>query len=493
MKDVLGKTKVLKPFAIIGLTVGLLGSTYSVYQTSDKLKKASVLEGGVQTCFNRVNQSYTARMLGDKYSPYLEAAFTNVTEECMADVIAAYEDNLAEHIDKVGKKLNGLANDVHWFHTKVLKSESKALVAGVSINEFGPRFQRIEQGKSSVLESLDSFKMKLSEVLSNLKVTFFSLAFLLPLLLLWEVLERRNLKAKNREIEDEALGELSSEDFTTDSKVEDIIKTALNQNELIYCSKLFSKYNSDIQRKVKSLNLSDKVGKVELLKGSKEEVEAQIERIWQETDGIQADANAEYEIDQEYTVDDSIEELRCSLDTVSSKVVDHLSNKLLAEGVRIELQGEGDLFVKADEETLEQVIYQSLLYAIKASQEGSADKKVIVEGRKLGSLIVTDIQCYGRGFDEQFLNSHKGLKDNSSEMPLALQLTEEFISEVGGKVQYDNIMENSEVVGLRMKITLHAAASDRPYALEQDQKEVRLINVTKGTKRELMEQLKQSI
>lgn len=484
MKEVVRKTKALKPLVILLMTAGLLASTYSVYDSSEKLKRASVLEGGIQTCFNRVNQSYTAKMLGDKYSPYIEATFTNITEECVADVINAYEETIGADVEILAKKLNTLASDIHWFHGKILKEDSAAIVGGVKVNEFGPRFQRIEKSKDSALENLTEYKKKVSEILSSLKLAFYSLMILFPLFLIWEYAERRAVQRRNREIEEEALAEISSEDFTTDSKVEDIIRTALDQNELIYCSKLFTRYSADVSRKIQGITLSDKAGRVELLrKGSKEEVEAQIERIWQES----SDEITLPEINTGLPV--------TSFDMISSKVVDHLSNKLLAEGVRIEIDGESDLFVKGNEETIEQVLYQTLLYGIKTAQEGIASKRVTVEGKKLGSIVVANINSYGQVFSSDFLAFEKGLSTIEVDKPLSLQICEEFIAEINGKIQYDNIYEGKNVVGSRIKITMHAG--EKEESVEDTQKpavsEVRLVNVTKGTKKEILEQMKQSL
>lgn len=482
MKEVVRKTKALKPLVILLMTAGLLASTYSVYNSSEKLKRASVLEGGIQTCFNRVNQSYTAKMLGDKYSPYIEANFTNITEECIADVINAYEENIGAEVEVLAKKLNTLASDVHWFHGKILKEDSAAIVGGVQVNEFGPRFQRIEKSKDSALENVTEYKKKISDLLSSLKLAFYSLAILFPLFLIWEYSEKRAQVRRNREIEDEALAEISSDDFTTDSKVEDIIKTALDQNELIYCSKLFSRYYSDVTKKIQGMTLSDKAGRVELLrKGSKEEVEAQIERIWQES------------ADEIILPEAKVSLPVTSLDGITSKVVDHLSNKLLAEGVRIEIDGESDLYVKGSEETIEQVLYQTLLYGIKTAQEGIASKRVCVEGKKLGSLVVTNINSYGQVFSADFLAYEKGISNIAVEKPLSLQICEEFVAEINGKIQYDNIYDGKVIVGSRIKITMHAGEVEEKENEKPAMSEVRLVNVTKGTKKEILEQMKQSL
>ncbi len=80
---------------ILGFLIlsSLVFTTFQVTNDSFKLKRISSLESGIQTCFTRVNQTYTAKLLTDETSGYLTQNFQGLTEECFAESISSLEEN----------------------------------------------------------------------------------------------------------------------------------------------------------------------------------------------------------------------------------------------------------------------------------------------------------------------------------------------------------------------------------------------------------------
>ena len=74
----------------IGISVSLfLFSGFFIYNsgstTSKKFNELNVLLDGAQTCFMRVNQTYSAKMIGLD-SSYLKNSFFRETENCYKDL-----------------------------------------------------------------------------------------------------------------------------------------------------------------------------------------------------------------------------------------------------------------------------------------------------------------------------------------------------------------------------------------------------------------------
>jgi predicted PurR-regulated permease PerM len=62
---------------------GLIFTTYNIQESSNSVKKVTNFESGMQTCFSRVNQTYTAKLIGDTSSNYLSQNFQNLTESIL--------------------------------------------------------------------------------------------------------------------------------------------------------------------------------------------------------------------------------------------------------------------------------------------------------------------------------------------------------------------------------------------------------------------------
>ena len=72
-------------------------------ENSEKIKRLTNFDSGMQTCFSRVNQTYTASMLADSSSNYLTQNFQNFTEECFAEGILNVEETFKGELSQVAK------------------------------------------------------------------------------------------------------------------------------------------------------------------------------------------------------------------------------------------------------------------------------------------------------------------------------------------------------------------------------------------------------
>ncbi len=480
-----------KNLAGMGLLVLLLGTTFFIQNLSQNVKQVSVLQNGIQTCFSRISQTYTAKLLGETSSLYLDSGFMNATEECFGETMAMTEEHFAKALKSTTKKLNTLASDVHWFQQKLAADSEKNFAktsAGISVSNLGSRFEKLEQTKDQITEKNEEFKADLVSTLSSLKVSFYILSFFLPFLLIWDFAERKSLKDRNAKLEKEAIDEIETLGADASDRVEEIIKTALEQNELIYCSKLFSNYHANTSfRDATDFKAPSTSTKIEVISNNdRENYEQQIDRIWAESEeeDNQDLNNQEVAILEQY--EQVLEGLTpIKLDSVLGKVVNILSNKLLAEGIFIDMDLGDSVDVYANEESMEQVFYHVIQNAVKNSSSGIAPQKVHIANKQLGGTVVIEISDSGSGYSPDVLATQSGL-NKEDELPISLQICEEFMKEFQGEVSFANkLNEEGEVSGSTVKLSFKKAMTTKV------EDKVRIRDVQKGTKKEILARMKE--
>lgn len=471
-----------KTLATMGLAAMLVGTTFYVQDLSQTIKKLSVVQNGIGTCFSRVNQTYTAKLLGDSESLYLDEGFKAVTEECFGETMAKMEESFEKILASPLKKLNTLASDVHWFQEKI-QSESSSQLGGtnsnVLISNIGSRFEKLEISQDEILASVDDFKEEVNETLSSLKVVFYLVSTLLPFVMIWEYLERRAISLLNKRVEIEAVEELESERISN-SKVEEIIKAALEQNELIYCSKLFTNYQVGQDSKVDFAAVVP--GQVQTV-SMNGKLEDQIEQIWEQS---------EKDVSLVVTEEEQVQDLETfHLDTHLTKVIDMMANKLLGEGLIVDINVDPLLYIFAKEEELGQVFYHVLMNSIKSCHDSENSKKVTISSKTLGNTVLLSFENSGSGFSEEFVRAQVGLdqKEKQDYLGIGLKICDEFMAEQGGSISFANQKDDNEVVGGKILLVFKKALIEDAASTEEVA--VQISHIQKGTKKEMMAEMEE--
>lgn len=454
----------------IFLLAALVGVTYTIQENSTRIKRITNFESGIQTCFSRVNQTYTAKLLDETTSNYLTQNFQNLTEECFAEGILNVEESFKTELALVAKKLSTLASNVHWFHEDVLSPGSARAIAGASESEgrdVGSRFEKIESTKDEILENTDQYKTELSAALNKQKNFFFVTATLLVMIMISEFLSTTRRRLANFAREKEAEAELLDNNGVASVKVDEIIKTALEQNDLVNCSKLFSNYHteksSDLANMKGKFTLESLITPASIQNGAA--VNEKIDKIWNDDSiGVSADKS-----EGKMLVD-------LNLEQVSSAVIDLLAEKLFSQGVQLDTKIPENLMIKGRAEDLEQVLYHLMNYAINSSLSGNTEKNISIFAHKLGDIVAFDLLHSGLGFDEQILKQRAGLSQGSTTLDIDLQICQTLLEEIEAKVQLDNkLNQNGQVIGGRVKIIFKAGESS-----------ARLVDLKKGSKKEIL-------
>jgi hypothetical protein len=447
---------------ILGFLIlsSLVFTTFQVTNDSFKLKRISSLESGIQTCFTRVNQTYTAKLLTDETSGYLTQNFQGLTEECFAESISSLEENFKGDVNSIAKKLSTLASNVHWFHedlignSEVLESEN---------NNINQRFEKIETVKDELLEEVEAFKSSITQELNVFKNSFYVLATLLVVTMILEFISAAKRRISNSAREIEAERELTDQGGVQSVKIGEIIKIALEQNDLKNCATLFSNFYQHVStNRVSTLKNTTKEVLVSPARFKNSEIEVnnnEIDKIWNTED--------------RFVYADSAPTESVNLENVVSKTVTLLKEKAFSRGVKVDVQLKENLQIKGKEEPVSQVVYSLLSFAMSSATAIGSEKSVVIQGLKLGDITTLDLQFSGEGFSTEILG-----KNQTTKLPVDLQICQSLINDIDGRMQIDNkIDQKGMVVGFRVKMIMKSA------------KNAKLVSIHSGSKKDIQKML----
>lgn len=442
----------------VALLGGLVFNTYKIQENSNYIKKMNTVENGIQTCFTRVNQTFTASLLKQGASNYLSQGFQTLTEECFAEAVSAVDDLGYLQASDIQKKISGLSSNVHWFHEDLLavgSSGAKALKNEVPRN-VGKRFSDIEVTKNELLEANQVLKDKLNDEVNTQKNIFFALASMLFMVLMAEILSIAKRRLANANSEFLAQAELKDNGGVHSVKVGEIIRVALEQNEMDSCSKLFTNYYS-YNEGLKAFGA--KPAMAEALVTPKKAVISDVEQknldeIW-ENDGIALNADKEAEV---LSAEKVITE-ESNIEAISTKIIDILAEKLFSHGVQIAVNIPEGLVVKAHAEELEQSLYNLYNYAIEQSKSAKGEKHLSVNSHKLGDVVIYDLAFSSTGFDLDPLKGKEGLDIVANGENIDLMISQQIFEDSGVKVQLDNgINQAGDIETAKIKLVFKAGA-----------------------------------
>ena len=480
---------------------GLIWATSGLQTRSLQLKKISVLQDGIATCFSRVNQSYTAKLINDSGSLFLSDGFMATTEECFGETLASLENNFSVALAGASKTLNTLSSDVHWFHEKVKQVGSGGLGGNsvkVIISNIGARFERLEIKRDEVLEKSDLHREVLLEKLNVFKWAFYLLALITPLFGFWEVLSNRSRELNNADSELAAVEFLDSENYFDKSKAEVVIRKALQNNGLPTVVRLLDTYKALYANRSAAEALTDSAGKGTILKGKDaDEDQAQIDKIWNESSvpslkvpkplnkkHLEQSANSQV-VSVEETWEDKMKAEgfeALGMEGVITKGIDLIASKVFTAGVEVEIDVEDTVKIWSNRENIEQAIYHLLVNFVDNMGPDSG-KSLKIETRQLGSTVLLDFTSGGAKFEEAFLKNINGIEKSSDDSALNIdfKVSRQLVNEIGTKMSFENVAnQDGRIVASKVQLVFRAASNAAKGKIR---------DVKRGTKKELMRNL----
>ncbi len=462
------KMKSRKEWAALGLSVGLIISGVFLLSDSQKLQRLAVLEDGMGTCFQRVAQTFTAKMIGEDRSVYLDKGFTQASEECFGEAASvANQVSVTTIATKAAAIVNKLANEVSFFHAKIHGTDESFAKNNdvVQSSHLNTRFQGLEAIREEALSDVAGAKAQARSGVLRSKIAFYLFAFFCPFAFVMLWWNAREQSRTNQEVEVEALSSLESGRATLNA-TKTLIDRVLANNDLPKTKDLFD-------RTYALLSLEGKGGlKVKTITAQDNEArEVAIEKVWQESE--QADIVSENKSRQsQLKAMVRPEGPTTDLEATLSRHLDLISGTVFTRGIRLDLniEEEAGIRIKGKSEELEQILFHALSEAVTNAAEGS--KQLSVSMKRLGGIALVNIDVQGSIFSEEILLESSKVARTKALPNVDLQIARELVQGIG-KISFEN--------------TETARRTQFVFNVVEKASDVRVKNVTKATKRELKE------
>ncbi|MEK6623888.1 MAG: hypothetical protein AABY86_02905 [Bdellovibrionota bacterium] len=169
MEQRLNNSKINTNKTLFGLIVILIGSLIFggvLFQIkSSELNRLRAIGLGPNTCFFRLNQTFTARMISDRNSKYLGKEFITDTENCLADLTGM----MSNSDSALKQRANHLAALANQFHNSL--DMAKSVFTRNSTDGVGPMnyYRKLEATKFEIENLIDKNAKKIEAFLARLQ------------------------------------------------------------------------------------------------------------------------------------------------------------------------------------------------------------------------------------------------------------------------------------------------------------------------------------
>lgn len=405
--------------------IGVLG--LRSFNLSSGLNSLSKLEGGVNTCFLRLNQTFTSRLIGSNESSYLGNDFKRMTEECFAESFIAFEEISLNIPKNLAKTFNNLISEVHWFHQKL--DFKTGLVTKSSLDGLNEKFATIENLFNEVLAGLNNSRAQEVANLNLLKMFIFSLSILTLALLFWENSDLKYIESEISKVEAEALKELESSEVNS-QRGKRIINQALQIHDMDNCKELFSRIKLE-----QSLEVAP----------AREEVIPQVKITPKVKD-----------------IDTHLTERKMDLSLAISRVIERLSSQLFTQGIVLDLELKDRINILANREQIELLIFHLFQSYLSLFNPDQKSKKISITIKRLGQTVLFDIEA-------------KGTADKL-ESSIDYEVVKAISEELQGSLTFKQLFREE---GLKSRVQFR-------YAGESKKSSASLVSLKKGSKKDLL-------
>jgi hypothetical protein len=435
-----------KIYVVCGLSLFMTLASFWHHQTNQtQLDRLNILNQGVGTCFNRISQTFTAFMIKDIQSPYLNRGFMGLSDECLNETIKGINP-FKKNVEKGYETLNQLISEVHWFHEKIVRIHTPMLTNPTaphqSLTPVSDRFGKMETYKMDLVDEIDSASHKLRSVQMNDEYLMGAglIIFVLALTLL--SLQEFNRLQLQRELEREALNFLKAGKSNMGSMVDQLVDKALVRNGLLVTAQIFRDYHGEILER-----LSDRTP-------AKEEA-FHVQEVSEEVLSEQGHLGHKT----------SLKEILVSIQNLQPKDSIHMSE------VR-------DVQMNVDYESFEQVVNS----AINQLAARRSDQKKIMIGNQIHSdKTVINLFLAGSTFNVSELEFAHGAKAIAADgIDMNLVILKEMVQESGIQWHLENKADrNGNITGMNIRFSVNRAPKEKS----------KLVSVIKGKKKDLTKEL----
>ena len=450
MKKLLG---ISSPKILMMCGLGLLvtlGAFWHYQSNQSQLDRVNVLNQGVSTCFNRISQTFTALMIKDIQSPYLNRGFMGLSDECLNETIKGINP-FKQNIGKGFETLNKLISDVHWFHESVVRTHSP-MIAGqkldAPLNPISAKFSQMENLKINLIDEIDVTNSRLREVQASDEILMGIglLMFVLSISLL-------SLKEFNRiqlqtEIEKKALNLLKTGQANVGAMVDQIVERGLLIQGLPISAQIFKDYHGDLLERLasKSAYYEDK----------------------NETSVLVEDVTPSFGPENLNEPKTSFKEVLVSIQNINPKDLIHLSD------VR-------DVVLAVGFEGFEQMMNAAINKLASRRNDG---KQIIISNQIHSDRSVINLFLAGNTFTASELDfSQNNQSVSADSIDMNMMILREMAKETNAAWYIENKTDRSGVItGMAIRFTVNRVLRDA-------KSNKNLVSVVKGKKKDLAREL----
>jgi hypothetical protein len=443
-----------KILTMCGLGLLMTLGAFWHHQTNQfQLDRMNVLNQGVGICFNRISQTFTAMMIRDINSPYLNRGFMALSDECLNETIKGINP-FKQNVGKGYQTLNNLISEVNWFHESVVRTHSP-MVAGkdlnAPLNPLSSRFSKMEELKVNLVDEIDATNGRIREVQASDEVLMgLGLLFFVCALSLLAMKEFNRIQLR-KEIEMQALNLLKAGQANVGAIVDQLIEKGLVTQGLPVSAQIFRDYHGELMER----SLSKTVYQEHKVETKELENEVEKESVIQDSEVIN-------------TQKTSFKEILTSLQNINPKDLIQLSD------VR-------DVQLAVAFESFEQMMNAAINKLAGRRNDG---KKIVISNQIHSDRTVITLFLAGNVFtasELDFSQSNKNISLDSMDMNMII--LKEMAKETNSNLHLENKTDrNGVITGMIIRLTSQRVPKDMKSSKN-------LVSVFKGKKKDLSREL----
>jgi hypothetical protein len=454
MKRMILTTKFFGAMAAVSL-ISLIAISNTGNSLGSNQSAIYKMASGINICFQRVNQTFTALMLKDLSSDFIKNDFKNTTGECFSQLSAALGGVLSAD-SEVNTQMNNLISDVHWFGQKATRVAKLAKDDGIDL------FQSNIIGK---YEQLESLKMDIEEgILTsadniNKSKTLAMVAMILSQLTLLFSIIGLFMKKK---LVSKGMADVEKLVANSETKIEDHILSEKALKRLFGALDI-PKTESFILKYFNTIIEENYRIKDHLIKANTLGERFEISELESDSTKMSTELQAE----------------DCDFNHSLNTVIERVKEKAFNHGIIIDVNVKDQFHIKSNKEALDQFLFYMLSFAMDSSLDHNQGRKVIITGKPLGGIAYCKVKISGHAFTNEEFAIING-KEPERDTNIHLVLLKELIADSSARLAVKNknnpsggtVESEMEIIFDRSQISAETAKPSR-------------INVLKGTKKEL--------
>ena len=198
---------------------------------------------------------------------------------------------------------------------------------------------------------------------------------------------------------------------------------------------------------------------------------------------------------------------KTNLTDILNDVLDLTSDQVFSKGILFDFNTDDQVYVYADREALQQMVYNLVSYAIEKCLLTEGTKKVIVRTKVLGSSVLLKVSHSGGTIDNGLVKAlNRADSINAKDLDLRVSLCHELVSDLQGEMRCKyRRNKNDNIDGNIFEFVLHRvdqddlplAVLDSDVTVNREEKIAdsenietkKVIKVMKGTKKEILNQM----